>query len=141
MGLLVTQEKILQVVSRSWDIRSLEGYILPQCFTLPIDALKVPVVSPYVVGRSPGGRRGSLLTSSSRLRGSWRRRTRIGCGGWSAAISFLGRFGGVGEGDLVPWSEHTIRCFWSVPEMMRHGCNKIVGLSLLGLGRTVNFSL
>ena len=43
----------LQVVSRSWDIRSLGGYILPQCFTLPIDALKVPVVSPYVVGRSP----------------------------------------------------------------------------------------
>ena len=53
MGLLVTQEKILQVVSQSWDIRNSEGYILPQRFTLPIDALEVPVISPYVVGRGP----------------------------------------------------------------------------------------
>ena len=40
----------------------------------------------------------------------------------------------------MPWSEHTIRCFWSVPEM-RHGCSKTAGLSLLCLGRAVTSSI
>ena len=28
----------------------LKGFILPQCLALPIDALKIPIVSPYVLG-------------------------------------------------------------------------------------------
>ena len=40
----------------------------------------------------------------------------------------------------MPWSEHTVRCFRSVPEM-RHGCSKRVGLSLLCLGRAVASSI
>ena len=68
-------------------------HILPQSLTLPIDALKVPVVSPCVLRRSSCRGRGSLLRSNSSLRGSRRRGARIrGCGG-SSAISLVGRFG------------------------------------------------
>ena len=38
-------------VTRCWK-RSIKVYVLPQCLALPIDALKVPVVSPYLLGRS-----------------------------------------------------------------------------------------
>lgn len=41
----------------------------------------------------------------------------------------------------MPWSEHTIRCFWSVPEMRHGGCSQTVGLSSLCLGRTVMLSI
>ena len=140
MGLLEIQEWILQEVSGRWCKRSMKVYILPQCLTLSIDALKVPIVSPYLLGRSSCGRRPSLLRSSSWLRGSWRRRAGIGGGGGSAAISFVGRFGRVGEGNLVTWSKQvSVRGFGTMPEM-RHVCvalavSRIVGLLCLAWPR------
>lgn len=78
-----------------------EHYILPQSLTLPVDSLKITIVTPYVRGRS-SRRRASLLRSFW-LGG---RGSRVGRGGGSTTISFVGRFGRVGKGDLVDWTEH-----------------------------------
>ena len=81
-------------------------FLLPQCFTLPIDALKVP----RLWTSSPAGFSGGYLRSPCwgvvDGRGL---RPAVGGAGGTAAVSLVGgALGGIRKGDLVAWRKHVI---------------------------------